>query len=461
MLEALEESLASAPLTKEELDNYRLQPVDFITHFICDPWKPTKDQRRLLEDVAEGKVDRILLVCGRDTGKTKEMSWLFLWKTVCWPRTHARVVSGSFEQAINMFNFCRESILQNPRLRGMVESEKERTRTKKRLDEPQLTKVRFNNGSMISIAKASQKSVRGPHPDILGVDEAREVKTELWEAAKYMVMASKAPLIFITTSPPDYPTGFAYDLWCEAERWGYMKRNWSLADQPYLTDEAKARLEQIRIFKPEEYKREVLGQFGSMTGAVFSSEKILANRIDQIPPIIPAKSRAMGIDWGYNSPTAIIITQQGDFNQMNVIAAEAHQLEYYSDVQARIDQLAKAFRISVICADASHTGENQRLPRGVRVESVPFVSEKPGMIENTKHLVENDLLKIPRDFTTVIDQMIRYSWDPKVTDRPKVVKKDDHYVDALMLAVKGLTRPRWIDTGAGIEPQLGGELVTG
>jgi hypothetical protein len=128
----------------------------------------------------------------------------------------------------------------------------------------------------------------------------------------------------------------------------------------------------------------------------------------------------------------------------------------------------KAVRIHLICADSASPGENQRLGQylraentGVRVEEVPFVTEKWDMIQGVDKLLTRNLLKIPKPCPhseIVLEQMIRYSKDPKAGDHPRVIKQDDHYVDALMLAVKGLTRPRWINMG--VEPQLGGELIT-
>jgi hypothetical protein len=83
------------------------------------------------------------------------------------------------------------------------------------------------------------------------------------------------------------------------------------------------------------------------------------------------------------------------------------------------------------------------------------------MIQGVDKLLTRNLLKIPKPCPhseIVLEQMIRYSKDPKAQDHPKVIKQDDHYVDALILAVKGLTRPRWANMG--VEPQLGGQLLT-
>lgn len=480
LLEALEESLASTPLTRTELDNYRHSIPLFITDFLHDPFKITKDQRRLFEDITSGKADKILILGGRGTIKTYSAHIITLWKTVCWPNTHVRILGGKFEQALVPYEYCYEDMYRNPRLKGMVLNERHRSfgfRTEPsrsgeqvKPGEPKKTRVRFTNGSRISVATASEKSVRSPHPDVLIVEEARDIPKSLYNSAKYMVFNSNASLIFISTTPPIYPIGLVYDLYKDADKHGFKVYNWKLIEQPYLTDEKRAELHKIELLDPDEYAREVLGQFSSYSGSVFHPvQRILDNVTDNIPQIVPARLRAMGIDWGFVSPTALIIVQQGDMGEIQVIHAEHFIGEEVDKVLRRLVQLAKAFRINLICADSASPGENQRLAQylrtentGIRVEEVPFVSEKWEMIQAVDKLLSRSLLKIPRPCPhseIVLEQMIRYSKDPKAVDRPRVIKQDDHYVDALMLAVKGLTRPRWVDMG--LSPQLGGELITG
>lgn len=480
MLEALEESLASTPLSKDELDHYRHDIPAFVTNFLHDPWKITKDQRRLFEDIAGNRVDRALVLGGRKTIKSYSAHLLILWKTVCWPDTKVRILGGKFEQAMIPYNYCYEDMYRNPRLRGMVLNERRRTYgysmappkpgEAAKPGEPHKTRVQFTNGSQVTVATASQKSVRGPHVELLVVEEAREIPTILYDAAKYMVINSKAGLMFISTTPPEYPIGLVYDLYKNAGRYGFKLYNWKLIEQPYLTDEDREKLRRIEVLNPDEYAREVLGQFSSFSGAVFHPvQRILDNVIDAMPLIIPARLRAMGIDWGFVSPTAVIIVQVGDMGEIQVIHAEHFIGEEPDKVLRRIVQLAKAFRVILICTDSASPGENQRLGQylamentGVKVEPVPFVSEKWQMIEAVNNLLSRSLLKIPRPCPhseIVLEQMIRYSKDPKAVDHPRVIKQDDHYVDALMLAVKGLTRPRWVNMG--VAPQLGGELITG
>jgi hypothetical protein len=333
--------------------------------------------------------------------------------------------------------------------------------------EPHRTRVQFTNGSKITVATASQKSVRGPHVEVLIVEEAREIPTALYDAAKYMVINSKASLIYISTTPPEYPIGLVYDLYKNADRYGFEVYNWKLIEQPYLTDEDRENLRKIELLNPDEYAREVLGQFSSFSGAIFHPvQRILDNLLENVPAIVPARGRSLGIDWGFVNPCAAVIVQQGDMGEIQVIHAEHHVGEEADKVLHRYVQLVKAFRVGPVCGDSASPGENQRLTQylhmentGRRVEEVPFVSEKWKMIEAVNNLLSRGLLKIPRCFEVLVEQMIRYSKDPKAVDRPRVIKQDDHYVDALMLAVKGLLRPRWVDMN--VSPQLGEPLVTG
>ncbi|MCK5615279.1 hypothetical protein KAR91_76150 [Candidatus Pacearchaeota archaeon] len=68
------------------------------------------------------------------------------------------------------------------------------------LKEPMITKTLWKNGSEVSILAASSKSVRGPHPQSLLLDEIDEMEVDIYEAAlqqpqsKYGISASTGRL---------------------------------------------------------------------------------------------------------------------------------------------------------------------------------------------------------------------------------------------------------------------------
>jgi hypothetical protein len=57
--------------------------------------------------------------------------------------------------------------------------------------EPQKTKTQWRNGSQAAILAASPKSVRGPHPQLLLMDEIDEMEQEIYDAALSMPQSKK------------------------------------------------------------------------------------------------------------------------------------------------------------------------------------------------------------------------------------------------------------------------------
>ena len=76
---------------------------------------------------------------------------------------------------------------------------------------------------------ASPKAIRGPHPDVLMVDEAVEAKDELVLAALPMVNTSPNQLLIITSTFHKI-FGIFQNIWDRADELGYYRFSWDILD---------------------------------------------------------------------------------------------------------------------------------------------------------------------------------------------------------------------------------------
>jgi hypothetical protein len=80
-------------------------------------------------------------------------------------------------------------------------------------DEPTKFTTRLNNGAWIIALMASQKSVRGPHPQRLRLDEVDEMEIELFEAAQGQPMDARGLRAqTVVSSTHQYPDGTMTEL---------------------------------------------------------------------------------------------------------------------------------------------------------------------------------------------------------------------------------------------------------
>jgi len=132
-------------------------------------------------------------------------------------------------------------------------------------------------------------------------------------------------------------------------------------------------------------------------------------------------------------PTVAIIVQFDPISGMvEVIETREWRFERFLDVVEEIAQLAYTYSVHLILCDRSHIGNNQELiAKGLPVIEVAFTNEKAIMRSNLRALIEQHKIKIWVGFEKLIEQLRIYTRD---------TKRNDDYVDALMLACRDIGR---------------------
>lgn len=356
-------------------------------------------------------------------------------------------------------------------------------------DKPTISKTLSDMGKYFRAVAASQKAVRGPHPDTLLIDEMCEVKDELALAAIPSVMPSDNPLIILASTFHKI-FGLFQEIWDNADALGYARFSWDIFDvckqfDPAIWDDPKLN-EQIpdlallkeraggRTGDPEGWVSihsiiqmwrekssldwfdvECMGSRPSTAGLVNNPEDVDACVIDDFGEYayVPGAEVVGGLDWGFQGMTAWEPWMSHKDGVKVQLECRTYNRVRSSVIIKEIVEDVIKYRMSYIHADSSHPFENADLRAAINkaledkdwsctVVVVSFGSEKfgtmgtddeAGMVGNYRSYFQRRLLRIKKAFRVAIWQHKRYHY-MKNSDKPE--KKDDHHPDAAMLALK-------------------------
>lgn len=296
-------------------------------------------------------------------------------------------MGGSLEQAKGVYNYFAGHIYAQENIARALP------------DEPTMHRTQTDKGNYFRAVAASQKQVRGPHPQVLFIDEACETKDELILSALPMVDTADEPLV-VATSTFHKIFGWFQETWDDAERLGWVRLSWDIfdvcktfdhkiwddkrlnkeiPDLALLKKRAAGRTGDPEGWVPVEniiqawrekptvdyFDIEYMGSRPSITGMVNDPEDVDACTVPTLKDAeisyVAGAETAGGIDWGFSGMTAWDLFMA---HKDNIKA----QLESrtWSNVRSSViieDIVADVlkYRVRTIHADASHPFENADL----------------------------------------------------------------------------------------------------
>src|SRR5215207_5796722 len=180
---------ARAPIAADRVAFARLVGIE------PDDW-----QRRLLRSEAP----RVLLNCGRQTGKSTIAAILALHQALLWPSSLVLILAPAERQAKELFS----KVAAFYRTLGHIIG----------ADSYRRMGMELANGSRIEALPGTEKTIRGfSGVDLLLVDEASRVADELYYAVRPMLAVSGGRLMMLTT--PYGRRGVFFEEWTEAGTW--------------------------------------------------------------------------------------------------------------------------------------------------------------------------------------------------------------------------------------------------
>lgn len=199
-----------------------LDPVVFARHagIEPDPWQA---------EVLRSSTSRALLNCSRQSGKSTTTATLALHTAIYEPGSLILLLSPSLRQSAELF---RKLASQYTAIGATVPPKAESA-----------LRLELENGSRVISLPATEATIRGfSDVNLLLIDEASRVKSELYHAVRPMLAVSQGRLIAMST--PFGTRGWWYEAWRSNDDWLRMEIPASMCPRitPEFLDEERRNL---------------------------------------------------------------------------------------------------------------------------------------------------------------------------------------------------------------------------
>lgn len=281
-------------------------------------------------------------------------------------------------------------------------------------------------------------SLEGVHVRAAWLDEAGQMRREAWDVILRRVGFHRGRVL-LTTTP--------YNLgWLKTEvfdRWRAGDKDYSVVQFPSILNPTYPREEfdRARATLPDwKFRMFYLGQFARPEGLVYQEFDPGRHVVDPFE-IPPNWRRIVGIDFGYNNPTAAIWLA---INPDGVVYAyrEYYQRGKLPDESAKdIKALSGDEHIEVVACDPSEPAAIEQYRRlGLRAKAAN--NEVREGIEAVIALMRSNRFFVFRGLANLLDELENYRWVEKHEQlRDEPMKEYDHAVDALRYGVM-VVRPK-------------------
>lgn len=398
---------------------FRWSPKLFAEELL--PYSLHEPQAKVLDKLKYEEEDKVVISAAAGVGKTLGMAIFAIWACTALSNykeqpIQVEILGGSGKQSKILYRYIKKFISYSDWIEEQVEGDPKRSETK------------FKNGSWVSAMKASQKQVRGEHPDIAIIDEAVEVDKELIEAVLPRVSPTTFPKRILCSTPHDY-NSFFVDLWENAEDKGYNKYQWSKYDVKEMDFVSEDELEDGKNMHDEAtYKQEYLGKPVPITDTIIQRDDLKSAivRKEEGKPSIEAFT-TMGIDWGFDHPTAYVVIQRQE-NYLKIIESSEWRQQKFEWMHNQLNKVYNDYEVDLVHADNEDQGENQRLRKeGMTISPIAFTGQmKKQLVNDMKRAFEQGKVLIPSSQNELIKELKKYTYG---------TRKGDDLVDALMLAL--------------------------
>ena len=186
-----------------------------------------------------------------------------------------------------------------------------------------------------------------------------------------------------------------------------------------------------KLYDKEKFEVDIMGWRPSGAGLVLDPNALAKCIVSNLKWHKGAYIRA-GLDWGARGMTAIVLMQRFGDGRCETIDAWHKESPKDQDIYDQLEVYKRRYGLTRIFADQSHPFQNDRLKRmGFDVIEVNFNTQKLGGVGVLRNYVEKRMLFIDNRFRLLIDQTKNWHKDKN----GNIVKKNDHYPDALLCSM--------------------------
>lgn len=221
-------------------------------------------------------------------------------------------------------------------------------------------RILYSSGGRITALMASSRSVRGPHPVRLRIDEADEMTIELFDAAMGQPMStSRLAKQTTISSTHHYPDGVVTEIRRRAAQNNWRVHEWCYKEtqqpngwlSPSEIESKRAEIPaamwaaEYDLQEPQAEGCAILPE--KVTAMVDESLGVYEGRLDEIieaePPVSGA-SYSTGADWAKEKDYTIIDTLRVDVRPVRRVAWERRGRESWPQMIRRFDERARLYR---------------------------------------------------------------------------------------------------------------------
>ncbi len=334
-------SSTSGPQTEDELRDFvfRTWGAEIPDEVVCEchttPWRAFADAYFAKHPVSIWKASRGY------GGKSFLLALLGLTEAVALG-SDVNILGGSFEQSSNVLTYASKWWGLGSAPTHLLRSE------------PGAKETRLVFGNRIRALMASQRSVRGPHPQRLRLDEIDEMDLRILEAAQGQPMTTGGILKqTVMSSTHQYADGTMTKILNRAAENGWPVYEWcyreNMEPHGWLSNvEVETKKNEVtqgmwdaeyelqepspenRAIDTDAVKAMFLRELGVFTGEI--GEYI------EIEPPERFGLYSTGADWGKKTHFTVIVTVRGDCNPARLVAYERRRREPWPMMVGRFDQ---------------------------------------------------------------------------------------------------------------------------
>jgi hypothetical protein len=242
---------------------------------------------------------------------------------------YANILGGSGEQSTRVLSYMDQLWAKDTAPRTLLASDPAKRETK------------LTNGGKIQALAASSRSVRGPHPQRLRLDEVDEMDLRIFDAAMGQTMSADGiPMQTVMSSTHQYVDGTMTEVLKRAGEKGWTVHRWcykeSLEPHGWLSpadvEQKKSEITKAmwdaeyelqepspdsRAIDPDAVKRMFKKELGEFAGNI--------HEYIEIEPPVPDAKYSTGADWARKKDFTEIETYRIDVNPARLVAFERMQ----------------------------------------------------------------------------------------------------------------------------------------
>lgn len=257
----------------------------------------------------------------------------------------------------------------------------------------------ITNGSVTIKTGDDDRSLRGVGLDLLVLDEAAQIKEEIWTAALRPTLSDTEGSALLLSTPRG--RNWFYHAFQRGVGDGQSWASWQFPTGSSPTVKP-AEIEDARYNLPESiFRQEYLAEFIEGGGLVFRNVRGCVGMAETAP--LPGEAYGMGLDWAQMADFTVIIV-------MNLRTKQVVDIDRFNQVdwqvqRARVQAMARKWNVSSILAEQNSIGSP--LIEQLQVDGLPvegFVTTVESKQDVTRALVlafEQGTISIPDDLVLI------------------------------------------------------------